>query len=111
MEGRISDLSGNVWEWCLNEYTEGDASSRVLRGGGWGYYADYARAGDRSYFNPYGRLYNTGFRVVCVSPIPAESLGCWSLIPRTARGEFSGGAVELRGVAKNDIFVTERADG
>ena len=45
------DLSGNVWEWCLNEYGKPDCiqlggqGSRVLRGGSWNNNQDNARAG------------------------------------------------------------------
>lgn len=61
----LLDLSGNVWEWCLNEI-EG---SRGWRGGGWGGRSVGARAGFRFRFHPNGRRYYLGFRVVCSSPI------------------------------------------
>jgi formylglycine-generating enzyme required for sulfatase activity len=44
------DLSGGVWEWCLNEYENPEhveltgESPRVVRGGSWGYNRDQARA-------------------------------------------------------------------
>jgi hypothetical protein len=49
----VLDMSGNVWEWCLNEYdnpgqieTTGNAR-RVLRGGSWSDADNNARAGYR----------------------------------------------------------------
>jgi len=69
------DLSGNVWEWCLNEYENperveaGGREARVLRGGSWLLSQEYARAGYRVSFVPDDRNLNIGFRVVCSSPI------------------------------------------
>jgi hypothetical protein len=70
----VLDLSGNVWEWCLNEYTNpdnrelaGDAS-RVLRGGSWGYGPINCRAASRGDYPPGGRLDDVGFRVCRGSP-------------------------------------------
>jgi formylglycine-generating enzyme required for sulfatase activity len=70
----VADLSGNVWEWCLNEYNnpervqlEGD-EWRVLRGGSWSYVDRYAAAPFRHRDLPYARLYRygIGFRVCAV---------------------------------------------
>jgi formylglycine-generating enzyme required for sulfatase activity len=71
----VLDLSGNVWEWCLNEYHKpkrtqrGGIASRVLRGGAWANYQDFARADGRLHIGPDGRFNIIGFRVVCSSPI------------------------------------------
>ena len=69
------DLSGNVWEWCLNEYANpkrveiSGKESRALRGGSWYFSQDYARCGYRHWDIPNSRDNNIGFRVVCASPI------------------------------------------
>jgi len=72
----VLDMSGNVWEWCLNEYEkpdriqeEGDAW-RVLRGGSWGNVVGRASALARlrTWSDP--RYVDVGFRVVMVSSSP-----------------------------------------
>ncbi len=74
----VLDLSGNVWEWCLNEYNDpdhvqerGDAP-RVLRGGSWSYGIHFARAVSRDWCLPNSRFNSVGFRVVVVS-VPHSS--------------------------------------
>jgi cysteine-rich repeat protein len=75
----IYDMLGNVWEWVHDCYLTypGDVSdpwgpaagsSRVFRGGGWGYAAWVARAARRSYVFPSGRDEYLGFRPVRSSP-------------------------------------------
>jgi len=68
----VLDLSGNVWEWCLNEYEkperiqeEGDAW-RVLRGGSWNLKVGSASALARNRNWNNHRNDNYGFRVVVV---------------------------------------------
>ena len=71
----VSDLAGNVWEWCRNEYEKpertqpGGQEFRVLRGGSWYNLLELARAAYRYRYLPDFRYYDLGFRVVCSSPI------------------------------------------
>jgi len=78
----LSDMHGNVWEWCQDAFEPGyyqqqyesqpavnptgpilDASMRILRGGGMGNLPVAFRSACRYPFPVAGRLSNTGFRV------------------------------------------------
>ena len=71
----IFDLSGNVWEWCLNNFdaptdlSPSGGVPRSLHGGAWFDSRVCARAGFRYNFEPDYRDYGIGFRVCCASPI------------------------------------------
>lgn len=70
----VSDMSGNVWEWCLNQWRDSyhDPASkspdgsmyRAARGGSWTDSNRYARAACRRGFDPSIRKTWLGFRVV-----------------------------------------------
>lgn len=73
----VSDMSGNVWEWCLTKWRSSyqepedndetdDGSKRVLRGGSWFSDADLARSAHRSSSSPGDRRFDIGFRVVAL---------------------------------------------
>jgi formylglycine-generating enzyme required for sulfatase activity len=74
------DMSGNVWEWCLNKYDNPEMTAidqsndwRVLRGGSWLNYQLSVRAPFRFSHHPDYRRINYGFRVVAVRP-PSQDL-------------------------------------
>lgn len=64
------DMSGNVWEWCLNEgaipqnIQISGSENRALRGGSWNNNQDNARASFRSHRSTRTRTFNIGFRVM-----------------------------------------------
>lgn len=69
----LFDMSGNVWEWCLNSYDERlagpDAEAprsapRSLRGGGWTGPAENCRTTNRDHRDPAFRDAARGFRLV-----------------------------------------------
>ena len=82
-------MSGNVWEWCLNEHDHprrtglSGTARRVVRGGSWSAGQVDARASHRVVNAPDDRYANLGLRGVRSSPSLARSL-------------FTGGRVSAR---------------
>ena len=75
----LYDMSGNVWEWCQDNWTSnanvlpqdgtpltngGNNNLRAVRGGSWLYGSDDCRSGSRHNLSPDDSIDNRGFRVV-----------------------------------------------
>jgi formylglycine-generating enzyme required for sulfatase activity len=75
----LSDMHGNVWEWCADWYGNyaggsvrdpqgaDSGSRRVCRGGGWWNSADRCRSALRVSYSPDRRAYSLGFRLALSS--------------------------------------------
>ncbi len=79
----LSDMHGNVWEWCLDHLhpnyetaptdgsawvTDGDSRYRLVRGGSWDNLPGNCRSAFRYWITPTTQFNNFGFRVVSVPP-------------------------------------------
>ncbi len=73
----LFDMHGNVWEWCLNDWTGAypggsmtnavsapQGSLRVARGGSWLYDPRFCRSSNRDSYGMLNRCSDVGFRVV-----------------------------------------------
>lgn len=72
----LYDMSGNVWHWTHDWYTQPTSGSlqdpegpvsgtyRVIKGGAWGFDVSSTKSGNRGYAPPESRSAITGFRLV-----------------------------------------------
>lgn len=76
----VSDMHGNVWEWCIDDWNDNDVrvntnskirpsnienSYRVLRGGAWNTSFERCRSASRDKGGASDQTYFIGFRVAC----------------------------------------------
>jgi formylglycine-generating enzyme required for sulfatase activity len=61
----VLDMSGNLYEWCLNVTTE-NTRQRIIRGGAWDYPMHVASAAFRGVIDANSRVNFVGFRVIAL---------------------------------------------
>jgi formylglycine-generating enzyme required for sulfatase activity len=67
----LSDMAGNVWEWCA-DWDDARDSARVLRGGSWFTPGGFCQSAFRLRYEPSIWLYFIGFRLAAVPDVGAE---------------------------------------
>jgi len=104
----LSDMSGNIREWCW-DYSDngtwpnyaisgvhsdyrgaGTGSSRVIRGGGWNAIGVPLAVANRSYTNPNVQGYYSGFRVARSVIVPVTDIGGISGTPKSGQTLTAG---------------------
>jgi len=81
----LHDMHGNVWEWTRSAeraypYVENDGRNdltapgrRVVRGGSWYDRPKRCTSSFRLGYQPFQKVFNTGFRVVCQMDLPRRN--------------------------------------
>ena len=73
----LHDMHGNVWEWTMSTCADADISAsdalRVVCGGSWYDRPHRAGASYRLSYQPWQRVYNVGFRVLCMDNMEVAS--------------------------------------
>jgi len=73
----LHDMHGNVWEWTMSACADADTSAsdalRVVCGGSWYDRPRRAGASYRLSYQPWQRVYNVGFRVLCMDNMEVAS--------------------------------------
>jgi hypothetical protein len=61
----LHDMHGNVWEWCLDNWSK-KQTAKVLRGGSWNFNSEDCTSSYRDSEEPSSVANDIGFRVVCL---------------------------------------------